>query len=140
MSKTSFRMRILARRRILLQCVTFCRVLCLALKSFFFLAEFEYGCNESTRGKNHQFLKSAVNLVCIEFVRIQPLHKLKQLAGRDALRTKICISLEIWGPWLAGDASTLGGEVEMQVAVMRCKDRMDARNMSEGCIWVLLIN
>ena len=110
------------------------------IKVFFFLAEFEYGYNESTRGKNHQFLKSAVNLVCLEFVRIQPLHKLKQLAGRDVLRIMICISLEIWGPWLRGDASAFGGEVEMQVAAMRCKDRMDARNMSEGCIWVLLIN
>ena len=110
------------------------------IKVVFFVAEFEYGCNESTRGKNHQYLKSAVNLVCLEFVRIRPLHKLKQLAGRDVLRTMICISLEIWGPWLGGDASTLGGELEMQVAVMRCKDRMDARNMSEECIWVLLIN
>ena len=110
------------------------------IKVLSFVAEFDYGCNESTRGKNHQYLKSAVNSVCLEFVRIKPLHKLKQLACRVALRTMICISLEIWGPWLRGDAFTLGGEVEMQVAVMRCKDRMDARNMSEGCIWVLFIN
>ena len=110
------------------------------IKVLSFVAEFEYGCNESTRVKNHQYFKSAVNSVCLEFVCILPLHKLKQLAGRDALRTMICISLEIWGPWLRGDAFTLGGEVEMQVAVMRCKDRMDARNMSEGCIWVLFIN